>query len=161
MSRTIIAIALASIAFSLWGYVWYATVFDDIWQILIGRSEAELIDLAIARGPIQDVFVLLISIPQVIVIYLALMWAQARTFIQYISLSVVLSTLLVLPSIGNTTLFVGTPLLLLALDYGYFFFGYAGIALVFFIVAPPRKMFSNKQNTHGNSEFQQNHPVKI
>jgi hypothetical protein len=47
-----------------------------------------------------------------------------------------LSTLVVLPSIGNTTLFVGTPLGLLMLDYGYFLFGYAGIALVFFIISP-------------------------
>ena len=140
MSRIIIAIILASLAFSLWGYVWYATVFDDIWQSLIGRSETELINLAVARGPIQDVFVLLISLPQAIVIYCLLKWTQARTFVQYIGLSVVLSSLIVLPSIGNTTLFVGTPLLLLTLDYGHFLLGYAGIAFVIFLVAPPHKM---------------------
>ena len=48
--------------------------------------------------------------------------------------SLLLSTLVVLPSIGNATLFVGTPVGLLLLDYGHFLFGYAGIALVFFII---------------------------
>lgn len=140
MSRAILAIILASIAFSLWGYVWYATVFDDIWQALIGVSETELINLAVARGPIQDVFVLLISVPQAMALYFVLKWTQSRTFVQYIGVSIALSTLIVMPSLGNTTLFAGTPLLLLALDYGHFLFGYAGIALVLFIVAPPKKM---------------------
>jgi len=40
MRRDLLAIILATIAFSLWGFVWYATVFDDVWQGLIGRSEA-------------------------------------------------------------------------------------------------------------------------
>jgi len=53
--------------------------------------------------------------------------------------SLLLSTLVVLPSIGNTTLFVGTPLELLVLDYGHFLFGYAGMALVFFIINPPSR----------------------
>ena len=46
MLRKILAIVLATLAFSLWGYIWYATVFDDVWQSLIGRSEAELITMA-------------------------------------------------------------------------------------------------------------------
>ena len=50
MTRNILAIILATLAFTLWGYIWYATVFDDVWQSLISRSETELIEMAVARG---------------------------------------------------------------------------------------------------------------
>ena len=139
MTRNILAIILATLAFTLWGYIWYATVFDDVWQSLISRSETELIEMAVARGRIQDVFTVLISLVQVLGIYAALKWAGARTFIHYIVLSLLLSTLVVMPALGNATLFAGTPVGLLVLDYGHFVFGYAGIALVFFLLKPPTK----------------------
>jgi len=120
MTRSIIAIVLATLAFSIWGYIWYATVFDD--------------NLAIARGHIQSVFVILISLVQVLAIFALLRWVKAKRFIEYMGVSLLLSTLIVLPSIGNSTLFAGTPVGLLMLDYGHFLFGYAGIALVFFII---------------------------
>ena len=134
MFRSIIAIILATLAFSLWGYIWYATVFDDVWQALIGKSETELLNLAIARGHTQSVFVIVISFVQALAIFAVLRWVKAKTFMQYMGVSLLLSTLVVLPSIGNATLFVGTPVGLLLLDYGHFLFGYAGIALVFFII---------------------------
>ena len=139
MTRNILAIILATLAFTLWGYIWYATVFDDVWQSLISRSETELIEMAVARGRIQDVFTVVISLVQVLGIYAALKWVKARTFIHYIGLSLLLSTLVVMPALGNATLFAGTPLGLLVLDYGHFVFGYAGIALVFFLLKPPTK----------------------
>jgi len=74
MTRSIIAIVLATLAFSIWGYIWYATVFDDIWQVLIGKSEAELLNLAIVRGHIQSVFVIVISFVQALAICFALHW---------------------------------------------------------------------------------------
>ena len=139
MTRNILAIILATLAFTLWGYIWYATVFDDVWQSLISRSETELIEMAVARGRIQDVFTVVISLVQVLGIYAALKWVKARTFIHYIGLSLLLSTLVVMPALGNATLFAGTPVGLLVLDYGHFVFGYAGIALVFFLLKPPTK----------------------
>jgi len=144
MRREILAIILATTAFSLWGYIWYATVFDDVWQSLIGRSETDLINLAVARGPIQDFWVMFISLVQVVAILIALKWVKARTFTQYMGVSILLSTLVVLPSIGNTTLFVGTPIGLLLLDYGHFLFGYAGIALVLFITVPRQPFLQKK-----------------
>jgi len=106
MRRDILAIILASIAFSLWGYIWYATVFDDVWQSLIGRSEQDLINLSRARGPIQNFFVMFISLLQALAIYGVLKWVKASSFWHYMGVSLLLSTLVVLPSIGNTTLFV-------------------------------------------------------
>ena len=139
MRRDLFAIILATLAFSLWGYVWYATVFDDIWQSLIGRSEAELIELAAARGQLQNLFTLVISFVQVMGIFIISKWIKAKSFIQYMGLSFVLSSLIVLPSLGNATLFAGTPTTLLVLDYGHFILGYAGIAFVFFIICRLRK----------------------
>ena len=83
MIRIILALILATIAFSIWGYVWYATVFDDVWQSLIGRSETALIEMAEQRGGIQDVFVVLISLVQAAGIFFALKFMRAKTFWHY------------------------------------------------------------------------------
>lgn len=136
MRRDILAICLATIAFTLWGYFWYATLLDDIWQDLINTSESDLITLASIRGAIQNILTILISLIQVIGIYIALRWSKASTFISHIVVSLVLSVLIVLPAIGNATLFAGTPFLLLLLDFGHFCLGYAGIAFVFHLVSP-------------------------
>ena len=60
MRREFLAICLATIAFSLWGYFWYATLLDDVWQDLINTSEADLIAMANRRGSIQHVLTILI-----------------------------------------------------------------------------------------------------
>ena len=135
MQRNLIAICLATIAFTLWGYVWYATIFDDIWQELIKTSESDLIDLAVSRGALQDIFTYLISLTQVIGIFIVLRWRRASSFLDHMTVSLVLSIFIVLPAIGNATLFAGTPALLLLLDFGHFFIGYAGIAFTVFLIA--------------------------
>jgi len=143
MQRDLLAIILATLAFTLWGYVWYATVFDDAWQSLIGRSETELIDMAAARGGLQTLFTYVISLVQVLGLFVLSKWVKAKTFIQYIGIGLLVSTLIVLPSLGNATLFVGTSTKLLALDYGHFMLGYAGITFVFFLICRPKKAASD------------------
>jgi len=138
MLRTALAIILATLAFSLWGFIWYATVFDDVWQSLIFRSEQSLIDMAIARGHWNDVFVIFISLVQALGIWAALKFTRARKFWHYMAVSFGLSSLIVLPALGNATLFAGTPVKLLILDYGHFACGYAGMALVMFLIARPQ-----------------------
>lgn len=139
MRREFLAICLATIAFSLWGYFWYATLLDDVWQDLINTSEADLIAMANRRGSIQHVLTILISLMQVIGVFIALRWSKAATFIGHISVSLVLSVFIVLPALGNATLFAGTPLELLILDFIHFCLGYAGIAFVFFLILPKSK----------------------
>lgn len=141
MPRKILAIFLATLAFSLWGYVWYATIFDDMWQELINTTEAELIALAVARGSIQDVFTLLISFMHVIGIYIVLRWSKVSSFLEHIAISLVLSVLIVFPALGNATLFAGTPFMLLLLDFGHFCFGYAGIAFTLYLISSPKPLF--------------------
>jgi len=136
MRRDLLAIFLATLAFTLWGYFWYATLLDDIWQELINKSEADLIVLAAARGPLQNIFTILISLIQVLGIYVALRWNKSVSFTHYMATSLVLSCLIVLPAIGNATLFAGTPVKLLMLDFGHFCLGYMGIAFVFFLISP-------------------------
>ena len=76
---------------------------------------------------------------QVIGVFIALRWSKAATFIGHISVSLVLSVFIVLPALGNATLFAGTPLELLILDFIHFCLGYAGIAFVFFLILPKSK----------------------
>ena len=138
MRRDILAICLATVAFTLWGFFWYATLLDDIWQDLINTSEADLITLASIRGAIQNILTILISLIQVVGVFIALRWSKATTFLGHIVVSLVLSVFIVLPAIGNATLFAGTPLLLLLLDFGHFCIGYSGIVFVFYLIAPKR-----------------------
>lgn len=141
MPRLLLAIGLATVAFTLWGYFWYATLLDDIWQMLINKSEADLIALAVERGPIQNILTFLISLTQVIGVYIALRWSKASSFLEYIATSLLLSVFIILPAIGNATLFTGTPSMLLLLDFAHFCLGYAGIAFVFYLISP-RRTFS-------------------
>ena len=136
MRRDLLAICLATLAFSLWGYFWYATLLDDVWQDLINTSEADLIAMANRRGSIQHVLTILISLVQVIGVLAALRWSKATSFVGHVSVSLVLSVCIVLPALGNATLFAGTPLKLLLLDFAHFCLGYAGIAFVFFLISP-------------------------
>lgn len=135
LRRDLLAICLATIAFTLWGYFWYATLLDDVWQDLINTSEADLIAMAARRGSIQHVLTLLISLIQVIGVYMALRWSKAASFAGHIAVSLVLSVLIILPALGNATLFAGTPMKLLLLDFVHFCLGYAGIAFVFFLIS--------------------------
>jgi hypothetical protein len=136
MRYHLLAIVLATLAFTLWGFAWYATVFDDIWQSLIARSEGELIEMANMRGGFQNFFTYWISFVQAMGLFILLKWVKAKTFTQYIGLSLIVSTLIVLPALGNATLFAGTPTALLILDFGHFSLGYGGIAFVFFLIRP-------------------------
>ena len=136
MLRNLLAICLATLAFTLWGYFWYATLLDDVWQNLINTTEADLIAMANRRGSIQHVLTILISLVQVIGVLTALRWSKAASFVGHIAVSLILSVFIVLPALGNATLFAGTPLKLLMLDFVHFCLGYAGIAFVFFLISP-------------------------
>ena len=131
------AIILAALAFSIWGYGWYATLFDDVWQSLIGRSEQDLIDMTVTRGQIQNIMVIVISLIQAMGVWVLLKFSGAKTLFQYIGLGAIIATLIVLPALGNATLFAGTPFKLLVLDYGHFLLGYMGMALTMFLLQSP------------------------
>ena len=136
MLRNLLAICLATLAFTLWGYFWYATLLDDVWQNLINTTEADLIAMANRRGSVQHVLTILISLIQVLGVLTALRWSKATSFVGHIAVSLILSVYIVLPALGNATLFAGTPLKLLMLDFVHFCLGYAGIAFVFFLISP-------------------------
>jgi len=71
-TQRLLALMLAAIAFTQWGYLWYATIFDDVWQTLIGRTEDDLISMAMARGYSQTLLTYLISAVQAGGLYIIL-----------------------------------------------------------------------------------------
>jgi hypothetical protein len=123
----------ATVCFTAWGYIWYASVFDDVWQGLIARTEDELIALAQARGFMQSVLSYLISGIQAAGLFLILRMTRAASFLAYHAVAAILSVLIALPVLGNAVLFAGTPTWLWVLDFLHFIFGYAGMATIFFI----------------------------
>ena len=132
--RIFLAITLATIAFTQWGFIWYATIFDDVWQQLIERSEEELIVMAESRGYIQTVFTYLISAVQVFGLFLLLRIARAKTFWEHQIIAAIVSIMIAVPVLGNAVLFEGASETLWVLDFIHFILGYAGIAAVFYIV---------------------------
>ena len=96
--------------------------------------------MAIARGQWQNFFTVFISLLQALGLYISLRLAKVKTFWQYIGVSILLTTLIVLPALGNATLFAGTPTQLLILDYGHFLCGYAGMAFIMFLIGRPINM---------------------
>ena len=131
--QTVFMLCVASWAFTQWGYIWYATVFDDIWQQLIGRTEEDLIVLAEKRGVMQTILTYVISLVQVLGLYIVQTASKARTFLQYQSRALVISLFIAGPVLGNEVLFAGSSEKLWILDSLHFMFGYAGISLIFWI----------------------------
>ena len=132
--RICLAVALSTFAFTQWGYVWYAVIFDDTWQSLIGRTEGELILMASARGVIQIVFTYLISAVQVIGLLILITMARAKSFWEYQFVAVIVGVLFAVPILGNVVLFGGASKGLWVLDVIHFIFGYVGIAIVLYVV---------------------------
>ncbi len=131
--RILIAIALATIAFTLWGFIWYATVFDDLWQSLITRGEDELIRLAEQRGFVQSVGKYAISLVQAAGLYILIRLTGVKRLFGYLAIACLCSILLAAPVLGNAVLFAGQSTTLWALDMGHFILGYAGMALTLWI----------------------------
>ncbi len=132
--RIVLAIGLATIAFTHWGFIWYATIFDDVWQRLIGRTEDELISMAEARGVAQRIFTYVISAVQVLGLFLLFRIARCKTFWEYQMTAGIVSVMIAVPVLGNVVLFGGSSTALWVLDFVHFILGYAGIACVFCIV---------------------------
>lgn len=129
-----LALILASFAFTNWGFIWYATVFDDVWQSLIGRSEEELVILAEQRGFLQTFNTYFISLVQACGLLIMCKMTRIKAFHEYQLIAVVLSVLIATPVLGNAVLFAGQSTPLWVLDFMHFILGYAGMALIFWMV---------------------------
>ena len=131
--RILLAIVFATIAFTIWGFIWYATIFDDLWQSLITRSEDELVLLAEQRGFIQTIGKYAISLIQVVGIYTLIRLTRAQRLLEYLSIALICSLFIAIPALGNAVLFADQSDQLWWLDSGHFMLGYCGIALTFWI----------------------------
>jgi hypothetical protein len=131
---TALALILATIAFTKWGYFWYAVLLDDVWQDLIGRTEVELIALAEARGFLQSFNSLFISFVQACGLLALIRMTKATGLFHYLAVALICGALLVIPALGNAVLFAGQSSPLWGLDSVHFLCGYLGMALVFWLV---------------------------
>lgn len=129
-----LAIGLATLAFSFWGYLWYATFFDDVWQELIGQSEKGLIDVAAARGGLQTFFTYFISLVQALGLWWLVHLSGKKSFLGYQLVAGICSLMIATPVLGNGVLFANSPLWLWVIDFVHFILGYAGMALTLWLV---------------------------
>lgn len=130
---TALALILATVAFTKWGYFWYAMLLDDVWQVLIGRTEAELVALAEGRGFLQTFNSWFISLVQACGLLTLIRMTRAKTLFRYLLVALICGALIVIPALGNAVLFAGQSSKLWALDSVHFLFGYLGMALVFWL----------------------------
>jgi len=139
-----IALSLATISFTCWGYFWYAMLFDDLWQSLIGRSELELLRLAEKRGWLQSFNTYFISLAQASGLLVLIRWSRAKSYFEYQAIAAICSLLITVPVLGNAVLFAGQSTQLWLLDLIHFILGYAGMATVFWIIQMFHISFSDK-----------------
>jgi len=130
---TALALILATVAFTKWGYFWYAMLLDDIWQVLIGRTEEELIALAEGRGFLQTFNSWFVSLVQACGLLALIRMTKANGLFQYLSVALICGALLIIPALGNAVLFAGQSSQLWGLDSVHFLCGYLGMALVFWL----------------------------
>ena len=131
--RSLVGIVTATVLFSQWGYFWYAMLLDDLWQMLIGKTELELIALAEQRGLIQSFNTYFISLVQALGLYLVIKISRVKKLQEYLTLLCLIPLLFIIPALGNAVLFAGQSFELWILDSVHFFAGYLLMGGVFWV----------------------------
>ena len=74
-----LAVILATLAFYMIGFVWYAFLFQDVWLAASGMTLAETEAIAEAQGPMILVWGLLITLAQALGLLWVINLAGAKT----------------------------------------------------------------------------------
>jgi hypothetical protein len=126
----IIGLLLATLAFYMFGYLWYGFLFADQWMHLTGITEADALLRSEQLGAMMYVWGLFISLAQVLGIAAVLNWAGATRLMTCVKISVILAVLIVLPVLGYGMLYQGVSIHLIGIDFLHLLIGYSLVAVV-------------------------------
>lgn len=124
----VVAVAAASVAFFLVGWLWYGMIFEDIWMAEMGLPKAEDPPASFMIGGF------VITVMQVIGIGLAMKWKSAAGVSAAVMTAIVLWAVFALPFSAYGYLYGPHSLSLLMIDAGHLFVGWVVSAVVLSLI---------------------------
>lgn len=127
-----LAVILATIAFFMFGWLWYGPLFSDAWMAAEGLTqEAAEAMMAETGMAVWLVFALLITLGQAIGLLMVLHLAGAKRLPASLKYAFWLVVTIVAPVIAYACVYTGYPLSGYLIDFGHMLFGYLIMAAIY------------------------------
>jgi len=126
-----LAVIIATAAFYMIGFAWYAVLFQDIWLAASGMTLAETEAMAEAQGPMMFVWGILITLAQA----LGLLWVidrmGAKRLPKCLEIAFWMFLMFAAPLLAYSCLYGGYSLSGILVDYGHILVGWLVMALIY------------------------------
>ena len=126
-----LAVILATLAFYMIGFVWYAFLFQDVWLAASGMTLAETEAIAEAQGPMILVWGLLITLAQALGLLWVINLAGAKTLVKFFEIAFWLFLMFGAPLLAYACLYDGYSLAGILMDYGHILLGWSVMAAIY------------------------------
>lgn len=126
-----LAVILATLAFYMIGFVWYAFLFQDIWLAASGMTLAETEAMAEAQGGMMLVWGLIITLTQALGLLWAINLAGAKGLPKCLEIAFWLFLMIAAPLLAYGCLYGGYSLTGILVDYGHILVGWLAMATIF------------------------------
>ena len=126
-----LAVILATIAFYMIGFVWYAALFEDIWLAAAGMTKAQTEAMAEAKGAMMLVWGLLITLAQALGVLWVINLAGAKRMGACLKIAFWLFVMIAAPLLAYECLYGGYSLMGILVDYGHMLVGYLVMAGIY------------------------------
>ncbi|MEP3655504.1 MAG: DUF1761 domain-containing protein [Litorimonas sp.] len=126
-----LAVILATVAFYMVGFVWYAFLFQDIWLAASGMTLAETEAMAEAQGAMMFVWGLLITLAQALGLLWVINLAGAKRLPKCLEIAFWLFLMIAAPLLTYACLYDGYSLNGILVDFGHILIGYLLMAAIY------------------------------
>ncbi|MEP4051015.1 MAG: DUF1761 domain-containing protein [Litorimonas sp.] len=126
-----LAVILATVAFYMVGFVWYAFLFQDIWLAASGMTLAETEAMAEAQGAMMFVWGLLITLAQALGLLWVINLAGAKRMPKCLEIAFWLFLMIAAPLLTYACLYDGYSLNGILVDFGHILIGYLLMAAIY------------------------------
>jgi hypothetical protein len=126
-----LAVILATVAFYMVGFAWYAFLFQDIWLAASGMTLAETEAMAEAQGAMMFVWGLLITLAQALGLLWVINLAGAKRLPKCLQIAFWLFLMIAAPLLTYACLYDGYSLNGILVDFGHILVGYLLMAAIY------------------------------
>ena len=121
---SVLGIFAAAIVFYIWGFLFFAVFFDSQWMTLNGITEAAATARLKSFGPLFHLYGFAIPLAQAFGLAFIFNQTGSNKLGDCVKLSVIITTLIVLPILFMSWLYNGRDLGAIWLDFGYLLIGF-------------------------------------
>ena len=125
------AVLLATLAFYMVGFVWYAFLFQDLWLASSSMTEEQTMVIAENKGAMMFVWGLLLTLAQALGLLWVLNLAGAKRLAASLKTAFWLFVMIAAPLLAYTCLYGTYPLEGILMDYGHILLGWLAMGAIY------------------------------